>query len=408
LLSTIEEIMQRSWRMKRSRRGAGRPLIVGAVLVLGLVVIFLLMRGRGGAAAQEGMAAEGGAAPGGGPPAMPPMPVDVDTARRQSVVDAVRATGRIEAVQAIELRPDEQGRVTDLLFREGQTVAAGTPLVKVDDAMIKAQTERAKADRDLAKQQLERVKRLRSQNAASPADLERAEANARSADAGIAVLELQLERTTVRAPFAGAIGQRFVSVGDYVTTSSRLLTLQTVDPQRAVIEVPERYAVKLRAGQVIEFSVASQEGRTFRARVDFIDPVVQNENRTILVKASAPNPGRSLKPGMFIEARLATNTRANAIVVPEDAIQPMRAANVAWAVVDGKASRRVVQLGVRSAGVVEVLSGVQAGDVVVVGGLERMGEGMPVAPRPRGAGASADSSAKGQVPKGQVPKDTSR
>ena len=400
--------MQRSWRMKRSRRGAGRPLIVGAVLVVGLVVIFLLMRGRGGAAAQEGMAAEGGAAPGGGPPAMPPMPVDVDTARRQSVVDAVRATGRIEAVQAIELRPDEQGRVTDLLFREGQTVAAGTPLVKVDDAMIKAQTERAKADRDLAKQQLERVKRLRSQNAASPADLERAEANARSADAGIAVLELQLERTTVRAPFAGAIGQRFVSVGDYVTTSSRLLTLQTVDPQRAVIEVPERYAVKLRAGQVIEFTVASQEGRTFRARVDFIDPVVQNENRTILVKASAPNPGRSLKPGMFIEARLATNTRANAIVVPEDAIQPMRAANVAWAVVDGKASRRVVQLGVRSAGVVEVLSGVQAGDVVVVGGLERMGEGMPVAPRPRGAGASADSSAKGQVPKGQVPKDTSR
>ena len=152
--------MQRSWRMKRSRRGAGRPLIVGAVLVLGLVVIFLLMRGRGGAAAQEGMAAEGGAAPGGGPPAMPPMPVDVDTARRQSVVDAVRATGRIEAVQAIELRPDEQGRVTDLLFSEGQTVAAGTPLVKVDDAMIKAQTERAKADRDLAKQQLERVKRL--------------------------------------------------------------------------------------------------------------------------------------------------------------------------------------------------------------------------------------------------------
>jgi membrane fusion protein, multidrug efflux system len=391
--------MQRSLKMKRSRRGAGRPLVVGAVLVAGLVVVFLLTRGRGGAAAQEGMAAEGGAAPGGGPPAMPPMPVDVDTARQQSVVDVVRATGRIEAVQAIELRPDEQGRVTELLFREGQTVAAGTPLVKVDDAMIKAQTERAKADRDLAKQQLERVKRLRSQNAAPAADLERAEANARSADAGIAVLELQLERTTVRAPFAGAIGQRFVSVGDYVTTSTPLLTLQTVDPQRAVIEVPERYAVRLRPGQVVEFTVASQEDRKFRARVDFIDPVVQNENRTILVKASAPNPGRLLKPGMFIEARLATNTRANAIVVPEDAIQPMRAANVAWAVVDGKASRRVVQLGVRSAGVVEVLSGVQAGDVVVVGGLERMGEGMPVAPRPRGAGAPADTGAKGQVPK---------
>ena len=288
------------------------------------------------------------------------------------------------------LQPGQRlkGRVTQILFREGQSVAAGTPLVKVDDAMLRAQAERATADRDLSTQQLERVRRLRAQNAASAADLERAEANARSTEAGLALLELQIERTTVRAPFAGAIGQRFVSVGDYVTTATRLLTLQTVSPQRVVIEVPERYAVQLRPGQIVEFSVASQAGRTYRARVDFIDPVVQNENRTIVVKASAPNPGGQLKPGMFVEARLATTTRANAIVVPEDAVQPMRAANVVWAVVDGKASRRVVQLGVRSAGLVEILSGVQAGETVVVGGLERMGEGMPVAPRPRG-GATA-------------------
>jgi len=270
-------------------------------------------------------------------------------------------------------------------------------LVKIDDAMLKAQSERAKADRDLATQQLERVRRLRAQNAASPADLERAEANARSAEAGLALLDLQIERTTVRAPFGGSVGQRFVSVGDYVTTATRLLTLQTVNPQRAVIEVPERYAVLLRPGQIVEFTVAAQEGRMHRARVDFIDPVVQTEGRTILVKASAPNPGGQLKPGMFIEARLATATRANAIVVPEDAVQPMRSANVIWAVVDGKASRRVVTLGVRSAGGVEVVSGVQAGEIVVVGGLERMGEGLPVAPRPRGQKAppaTPDSAAK--------------
>ncbi|HZI27695.1 MAG TPA: efflux RND transporter periplasmic adaptor subunit [Gemmatimonadaceae bacterium] len=374
--------MSFSFRRLTNRRGNGRPAIVGAVLVVGIAIIFLLMRGRGGQAAQEGGGGEGAA--GGGPPAMPPMPVDVDTARRRSVVDAVRATGRIEALQAIELRPDEQGRVTAILFREGQSVAAGTPLVKIDDAMLKAQAERAKADRDLSNQQLERVRRLRAQNAASAADLERAEAAARSSEAGLALLDLQIARTTVKAPFGGAIGQRFVSVGDYVTTGTRLLTLQTVNPQRAVIEVPERYAVKLRPGQTVDFSVASQEGRTFRARVDFIDPVVQGESRTILVKASAPNPGGLLKPGMFIEARLATATRANAIVVPEDAVQPLRSANVVWAVVDGKASRRVVTLGVRSAGMVEIVNGVQAGEIVVVGGLERMGEGAPVAPRPRG------------------------
>src|ERR671918_920262 len=312
---------------------------------------------------------------------MLPMPVDVDTASRDSVVDVVRATGRIEAVQAVELRSDEQGRVVELLFTEGQSVAEGTPLVRIDDAMLRAQAERAMADRDLALQQLERVRRLRAENAASPADLERVEAAARSAGAALAVLQLQIERSTVRAPFGGVVGQRFVSEGDYVTTATRLLTLQTTDPQRAVIEVPERHAASLRRGQLVEFTVAAQPEKVFHAEVDFIDPVVQPEGRTILVKARAANPGRLLKAGMFIEARLAVATREGAVVVPEDAVQPLRTANVVWAVVDGKASRRVVQLGTRSRGTVEILSGVQAGEQVVIGGLERMGEGMPVAPR---------------------------
>jgi len=377
-----------------ARSPARRGLIAGAIVVL-LALVALFARGRfgTGASASQSGGGDGAAAAAGAPPSMPPMPVDVDVARQQSVVDAVRATGRIEAVQAVDLRPDEQGRITALLFREGQSVAQGTPLIRIDDAMLRAQAERAKADRDLARQQLERVRRLRAENASSPADLERAEAAARSAEAALALLELQIARTTVRAPFGGVIGQRFVSTGDYVTTSTRLLTLQTVDPQRAVIEVPERHAVALRPGQTVEFTVAAQPGRTFRGHVEFIDPVVQDTNRTIVVKARASNPDHVLRPGMFIEARLATGTRPNAIVVPEDAVQPLRTANVVWAVQDGKASRRVVQLGTRSQGIVEVLGGLKAGEQVVVGGLERMAEGIPLAPRPRvKAGDTASTS----------------
>jgi membrane fusion protein, multidrug efflux system len=357
-------------RMRQSsprRRG----ILLAAAAVFVVVIIAAMTIGRSGTA-------KAGGPPGGGPPSMPPMPVDVDTARYQSVVDAVRATGRIEAMQAVDLRPDEQGRVTRLHFYEGQFVGQGTALVTIDDAMPRAQAERATAERDLARQQLERVRLLRQQNASSAADLERAEANARSAAAALAVLQLQIARSTVRAPFAGVVGQRFVSVGDYVTTGTRLLTLQTVDPQRAVIEVPERHAISLRPGQTVAFTVAADPARTYNALVDFIDPVVQTANRTIMVKARAPNPNRVLRPGMFIEARLATATRMNAIVVPEDAVQPLRTANVVWVIDSGKASRRVVQLGARSQGVVEVLTGVKAGDLVVVGGLERMAEGMPV------------------------------
>jgi membrane fusion protein (multidrug efflux system) len=361
--------------------GAPRAKRRGMKLALAVTAIVVIAAFGGRRVGLFGGSVQG--SPAAGPGEMPPMPVDVDTARRGSVVDAVRVTGRIEAVQAVDLRPDEQGRVTELLFQEGDAVEAGTPLVRIDDAMLRAQAERATADRDLALQQLERVRRLRAENAASPADLERVEAAARSADASLAVLQLQIERSTVRAPFAGVVGQRFVSAGDYVTTGTRLLTLQTMDPQRAVIEVPERHAAQLRRGQAVEFTVAAQPGRTFHALVDFIDPVVQPTSRTIVVKGRAPNPDHRLKAGMFIEARLATATRGDAIVVREDAIQPLRTANVVWAVADGKASRRVVQLGSRSQGVVEIVSGVQAGEQVVVGGLERMAEGMPVAPRPQ-------------------------
>jgi membrane fusion protein (multidrug efflux system) len=385
--------MRSSFKSSSLRIGRTRPILLGVLLVGAMIAVYLLVRGGGlPATAQAGDSAAGAGA------GMPPMPVDVDTARRRTMVDAVRATGRIEAEQAIELRPDEQGRVIGLLFREGQFVDSGTALVKIDDAVLLAQAERARADRDLARQQLERVRRLRAQNASSPADLERAEAADRSAEASLSLLELQIERTTVRAPFAGVVGQRFVSVGDYVTTSARLVTLQTVDPQRAVIEVPERHAVRLRRGQTVEFTVASQPNRVFRASVDFVDPVVENERRTILVKGRAPNPNGLLKPGMFIEARLATDTRANAIVVPEDAVQPLRAANVVWVIQDGKANRRVVQLGARAEGIVEIVDGVQAGEQVVVGGLERMGEGMPVAPRPRGQAAPVDESAAAAAP----------
>src|SRR5687767_2883881 len=366
-----------------SQWSKNRRLILTAAAVVAIVIIGWFTLGRGGSSTAQAAGGPSGGAPGGGPASMPPMPVDVDTARIRPIVDAVRATGRIEAVQAVELRPDEQGRVVALLFREGQTVSRGTALVRLDAALLRAQAERADADRDLAGQQLARVRRLREQNAATPADLERAEAAARSANASLSLLQLQIARSVVRAPFSGIVGQRFVSVGDYVTTASPLLTLQTIDPQRAVIEVPERHAVSLKQGQNVEFTVAAAPGRAFVARVDFIDPLVQSANRTITVKGLAPNRDHLLKPGMFIEARLATATRAGAIVIPEDAVQPLRTANIAWVVDKGKASRRVVQLGVRSAGFVEVTSGVRAGELVVVGGLERMGEGMPLMGKPR-------------------------
>jgi membrane fusion protein (multidrug efflux system) len=306
------------------------------------------------------------------------MPVEAAAARSDTVVDAILATGQIEALQAVELRPDVEGRLVQILVREGAVVARGTPLFKIDDAELKAQVAQITAERDLARQSLNRTRDLLGQKASSQAELERAEATMRSNEAQLELLKVRLDRTLVRAPFAGVVGQRFVSLGDYVTRETRLAAIQTVSPQRAAFQVPERYAEQLKVGQQVSFRVASLPGRTFNGKVDFVDPVVQLPGRTITIKAQVPNPRRELQSGMFIEARLATAVRPNAVVIPEDAVLPLQGSNFVWVVSEGKATRRQVELGVRTPGFVEIKKGVENTEQVVVGGQERLAEGAPV------------------------------
>lgn len=320
---------------------------------------------------------EGGAAEGGG--GAQPTPVRASVAVSDTVVEELRATGQIEALQSIELQPEVSGRLVDILVREGTEVRRGTGLFKVDDAEIRSEVDRLEAENELAEQALARTRELLARDASSAADLERAEATARATKAQLDLQRTRLERTVVRAPFAGIVGERFVSLGDYVTPSTALTTLQTADPQRASFEVPERYAQDLAEGQTVNFAVAAIPEREFSGTVDFVDPRVQLPGRTITVKAIVQNPDRVLKPGMFIEARLATEVRPDAVVVPEEAILPLAGANYVWAVTPENTARRVeVELGVRRPGRVEVRSGLAPGDRVVTGGQALLFPDAPV------------------------------
>jgi membrane fusion protein (multidrug efflux system) len=316
------------------------------------------------------------------PAARPGVDVEVAIARAERVAREVSATGHLEAVHSIDVRPEVEGRIVQILVREGATVTAGTPLFKIDDAELRAHVARATADRDLARQTFERSRQLLAEQAASRSDLERAEAMARAADAQLELLTLRLERTTVRAPFAGLVGQRRVSLGDNVTPATPLVGLQTSNPQRVVLNIPERHAGELRAGQAVSFSVAAYPGVTFTATVDFVDPVVSASARSITVKALAPNPRGRLRPGMFAEARVATSGRIAAIMIPEQALMPaVGGGNSVWVVEENSAALRQVQLGARRAGAVEVTSGVAVGEQVVIGGVMQLSPGAPLSPR---------------------------
>ena len=341
----------------------------------------LLILGACGGSPETPPAGAAGNAPGarpGGRGQSGPVPVEVVLVRADTVVDAITATGQIEPLQSIELRPEVDGRLVEIMVREGALVTQGTPLFKVDDAELKAQVARAQADRDLAQQALTRTRALLADKAAAPADVERAEAQMRSTQAGLDLLQLRLDRTVVRAPFTGVAGQRLASLGDYVNNSTRLITLQTVNPQRAAFQVPERYADQLKVGQRVLFRVAALAGRDFTGTVDFVDPRVQLPSRSITIKALVPNPRRELASGMFIEARLQTATRPSALVIPEDAVSPFAGAMYVWVINDAKAERREVVLGVRTPGYVEVQRGLTLGEQVVVGGTDRLQPGSEV------------------------------
>lgn len=352
----------------------------------------------GGSNAAPPQQGQGGGGGGGRRGSGGPVPVEVVAARTDTVIEAITANGQIEAMQSIELRPEVDGRLVDILVREGAVVSQGTPLFKVDDAELKAEVARATADRDLAQQALTRTKQLLQEKAAAPADVERAEAQMRSTQAGLDLLEVRLDRTTVRSPFAGIVGRRLASLGDYVNSSTRLITLQTVNPQRAVFQVPERYADQLKVGQTVFFRVAALGDRDFSGVVDFVDPVVALPARTITVKAQVANPKRELAAGMFIEARLRTDIRPMAVVIPEDAVSPMQGEMWVWVVSDGKADRRQVVLGIRNPGVVEIRSGVQPGDQVVVGGAERLTPGTQVQVIEHARGTPGDTGARARPP----------
>ena len=210
---------------------------LGAVRFAALVIL-----GACGGSAETPPAGAAGNAGAGTPPGARgpggPIPVEVVLVRTDTVVDAITATGQIEPLQSIELRPEVDGRLVQIMVREGALVTQGTPLFKVDDGELKAQVDRAQADRDLAQQALTRTRALLADKAAAPADVERAEAQMRSTQAALDLLQLRLDRTVVRAPFTGVAGQRLASLGDYVNNSTRLITLQTVHPQRAAFQVP--------------------------------------------------------------------------------------------------------------------------------------------------------------------------
>lgn len=330
-------------------------------------------------------AAAGGARPGAGGPGGPggPVAVEVATARRLTITDDAQAVGTLRSRQGVMVRPEVAGRIVAMNFTDGQPVRRGQVLVQLDDTLQRAQLQQAEAQAAIARTNLQRSRELLAQQFISQSAVDQNAAALQVAEAQVALAQAQVARLKVLAPFDGRAGIRAVNVGDYVKDGADIVNLEDTRSMLVDLRLPERFAARLRGGQPVQLEVDAIAGRRFDGRVDAIDSQIDANGRSLLVRARVDNPAEVLKAGMFARARVVFDVRADAIVVPEEALVPIGGKQWLVRVVDGAdgkpAARRLeARIGLRLPGQVEVLSGVAEGDRIVTAGHGRLMRDQPV------------------------------
>lgn len=320
--------------------------------------------------------------------------VETVTVASETMADDVTAVGTLRSNESVILRPEVAGRVAVIRFREGSAVRRGDVLVEFDAAVQQAEVQQARANLLLAQSNFGRTEDLFSRRFLSQSARDEAASRLEVARANMTLAEARLDKMRIRAPFAGIVGIRKVSPGDYVKEGNDLVNLEDIATLKVDFRLPEIYLERIRSGQDLEVVSDAMPGQHFKARVSAIDPLVDAQGRSVLMRATLPNEGLRLRPGMFARVRLILQERAGVAVVPEEALVPAPGnVQFVYRVVDGKAQRVEVTTGVRRGTRVEIVSGVRAGDAVVTAGQLKLRDGAAV--QVVRAGAPAEAPAAG-------------
>lgn len=335
--------------------------------------------GRTGGGAAGGGTGGGGAGGGRGGAGSRAVAVEVADAVDRDLDLRVEAVGTTLALQSIDVVPLSEGQVVEIEIVPGREVAAGDVIVKLDSGIEEASVAEAVATLDARKAALERSLTLVRSNSTtvSQATLDTLRADAAVAVAALSRAQRQLEDRTVRAPFNGVLGIRSIDVGARVETSTVLTTLDNLTEVEIEFSLPETVFGQIRNGQQVEATGAAFPNRSFVGQVSAIDTRVDPVSRAFRVRARLPNNDRALPVGMFMRLELALDSRRS-VVVPEEALLLERGQPNVYLVVDGKAVKRPITVGLRRDGMVEVTEGVAAGDVVVARGIQSLRDGAVV------------------------------
>ncbi|MFI5316496.1 MAG: efflux RND transporter periplasmic adaptor subunit [Myxococcota bacterium] len=311
--------------------------------------------------------------------------------------ERVAATGQLLAKQRADVAAQVPGEVTAILVDEGQPVAEDAVVIEIDPERRALDLDRARARLSEAgsnlleaQRQSHRVHALAKRAVASQAQLEQADtgleaarSRVQAAQADLGAAERAVSDSRVATRFAGVIGRRFVSRGEFVQPGQKLFELVSLDPVEVEFNLPEADASRLSLGLPLEVSVAPYPGEIFHARVSMVSPVIDERTRTLRVKALLPNPDGRLRPGLFARADLGIAQHRNVLLVSEEAVLQRSDGHVVFRAIAGgtRAERRIVEVGRVKDGLAEIRSGLADGDIVVVRGHATLVDGASISAR---------------------------
>lgn len=297
--------------------------------------------------------------------------------KHEQLENDLYATGTLLANEEVELRTEVSGKITFLNVREGAMVSKGELLVKINDADLQAQLSKLQWQLGLAEEKEVRSKKILTIKGISQEEYDVVLAQVNVLKSERAMLEAQIAKTEIRAPFPGLLGVRNISEGAYITSNTLISTLQQLDQIKIDFFVPEKYRAKLKTGDNLSFSVQGVEGQ-FTARVYVINPKIDPITRTVQIRAIVSNAGRKLYPGAFAKVRLPLEKNNKALMVPTESVIPVLKGQKVFVYQNGIAQEKKIEVGARNATTVEVINGLTVGDTIVVTGVLSVRQGAPL------------------------------
>jgi membrane fusion protein, multidrug efflux system len=294
----------------------------------------------------------------------PPTKVDILIAQNSEFPKSIEVNGTVLSNEMVELHPEVSGRLIYLNIPDGSKVQEGSILARINDSELQAQLEQQKAQLELAKKNEQRIKSLLQINGVNQADYDAAANQVTNIQANVKVILAQIEKTIIRAPFSGTLGLRQVSLGAFVSPQTLIGTLQQIDKIKIDFSVPETYTNLVKVGNKITIQTNESNNKLI-AKITAIEPQINTSTRNIKVRAILDNS--IINPGTYVKVQL--NQKGNGIIIPTNAIIPDAYSNQVIVIKNGKAEFKNVETGVRTPDIIELVSGVNVGDSIVVSGI---------------------------------------